>query len=158
MMFPVSELLDYKMSTGEQSPRSSVPRVCQQVSVRAQIFVPELMQNLVRLALVSVTGAVVVAIPSFANLMALIGSTCCMLLAFILPAWFHYRLLGGRQVAMDVLFALVGVFGCACAPHARQSCLRCSAVLGTIDVVARMTTTSEHISVNSTASFSTKVL
>ena len=49
-------------------------------------------QNALRLLLVGTSGLVVVMIPNFANLMAIIGGTCCTLLAFILPGLFHMRL------------------------------------------------------------------
>jgi proton-coupled amino acid transporter len=47
------------------------------------------LQNILRLVIVAVTGVIVMIIPNFANLMALIGASCCTLLAFILPGVFH---------------------------------------------------------------------
>ena len=58
--------------------------------------------------------------------MALIGATCCMLLAFILPAYFHYRLhpkATNNERLLDLLLFVIGVAGF---------------VLGTVDVIRRM--------------------
>ena len=38
------------------------------------------------------TAVIVIRIPNFSNMMALIGSTCCTLLGFILPGIFHLKL------------------------------------------------------------------
>ena len=40
--------------------------------------------------LVLVSGLIVVCIPDFSTLMALVGSSCCIMLGFILPAVFHW--------------------------------------------------------------------
>ena len=40
---------------------------------------------MLRFCLVGITALVTVAIPDFSNVMAFIGSTCCNLLALILP-------------------------------------------------------------------------
>nr|KAG5706240.1 hypothetical protein BaRGS_019567 [Batillaria attramentaria] len=53
--------------------------------------------NLVRFVLVLTTGVVVQAIPNFANLMALVGASCCTLLAFILPGLFHMNIFKDQQ-------------------------------------------------------------
>jgi proton-coupled amino acid transporter len=45
--------------------------------------------------MVILTGFVVLAIPNFANLMALVGASCCTLLVFILPGLFHYNIFKG---------------------------------------------------------------
>ena len=49
-------------------------------------------QCVLRVILVLLTGVIVALIPNFSILMALVGSSCCTLLAFILPALFHIRL------------------------------------------------------------------
>ena len=51
-----------------------------------------LFQNMLRFLMVGITGLIVLAIPNFANLMALVGATCCTLLAFILPGLFHIQI------------------------------------------------------------------
>ena len=47
-------------------------------------------QTILRTGLVILSGLIVICIPNFSTLMALIGSSCCTLLAFILPGIFHY--------------------------------------------------------------------
>ena len=49
-------------------------------------------QNMLRSAMVLITGMVVILIPNIATLMALVGATCCTLLAFILPGLFHMEI------------------------------------------------------------------
>ena len=45
--------------------------------------------------MVMMTGFVVLIIPSFSNIMALVGATCCTLLAFTLPGLFHMSIMKG---------------------------------------------------------------
>ena len=45
--------------------------------------------------MVLMTGFVVLIIPSFSNIMALVGATCCTLLAFTLPGLFHMAIFKG---------------------------------------------------------------
>ena len=45
-----------------------------------------------RTCLVFMTAVIVIHIPDFSNMMALVGSTCCTLLGFILPGIFHWKL------------------------------------------------------------------
>ncbi len=52
-------------------------------------------QNALRLFMVILTGVVVLAVPNFANLMALVGATCCTMIAFVLPGIFHLKLFRG---------------------------------------------------------------
>jgi proton-coupled amino acid transporter len=79
---------------------------------------------LIRLSLVTLTGIIVLIVPRFADLMALIGATCCTLLAFILPALCHLALfrrdLNMSQYIMDIFLVFLGILG---------------AILGTIDAV-----------------------
>ncbi|PIK49721.1 putative proton-coupled amino acid transporter 3 isoform X2 [Apostichopus japonicus] len=51
--------------------------------------------NFIRLVMVLTTAMVVIVIPSFTTLMALVGATCCTLLAFILPGIFHLKIFEG---------------------------------------------------------------
>lgn len=80
-----------------------------------------------RCGVVSLTGFVVLAIPNFAHLMALIGATCCTLLAFILPAAFHLKIFGSslrrNQRLFNYWLLVLGVTG---------------AILGTTDTLSRM--------------------
>lgn len=57
-----------------------------------------------RAGLVGVSGIVVTLIPDFAAIMGLIGSTCCMLLALILPAYFHLCIFGSRLTKAEKCF------------------------------------------------------
>lgn len=88
--------------------------------------------NVLRLLLVALSGMVVVMIPNFANLMAVIGGTCCTLLAFILPGLFHLRLKGRsiqrREKYFDIFLICIGVVG---------------AVIATKDAISRMTEEAE---------------
>lgn len=80
-----------------------------------------------RFALVATTGLVVVLVSSFADLMALVGATCCMLLAFILPGYFHLRLHRSQvtrsEMMLDCFIIFLGVMGAA---------------VGTLDTLSRM--------------------
>ena len=64
---------------------SSLPHV-------AHIDKSPTIQTVLRIGLVILSGLIVVVIPNFSTLMALIGSSCCTLLAFIMPGIFHYVL------------------------------------------------------------------
>ncbi|XP_060064830.1 uncharacterized protein LOC132545171 [Ylistrum balloti] len=95
MMFPVMKILEgYLFVDGE-----------------SQIW----KGNALRLFMVLVTGLTVLLIPNFANLMALVGATCCTLLAFILPGLFHMSIHKGslsiKQVVIDWTLIFIGVVG-----------------------------------------------
>eukprot|EP00051_Salpingoeca_urceolata_P002178 m.47883 g.47883 ORF g.47883 m.47883 type:complete len:413 (+) comp11953_c0_seq1:316-1554(+) len=96
MMFPVSTLLDKQLSKGGEglSPINGV---------------------FLRASLVAVTALVVVVIPDFATIMGLIGSTCGMLLAFIMPGLLHLRYFGKSLSVMtrtrDWVIVGLGVIG-----------------------------------------------
>ncbi|CEG48099.1 amino acid auxin permease family [Plasmopara halstedii] len=47
---------------------------------------------ILRAGIVLITAVIAAAIPDFGRFISFIGSTCCSLLAFILPAFFHLRL------------------------------------------------------------------
>lgn len=53
-------------------------------------------QNILRVFTVFMTGCIVLIIPNFANLMALVGATCCTMLAFTLPGLFHMCIFKGQ--------------------------------------------------------------
>lgn len=93
MLFPVTHLLDKTLGLANAPHKG----------------------NLMRLALVALTGVVVSAVPNFAVLMSLIGATCCTLLAFILPASFHLSIfkqrLPRRQRYFDIMLIVLGVVG-----------------------------------------------
>ncbi|XP_062577527.1 uncharacterized protein LOC134239364 [Saccostrea cucullata] len=83
--------------------------------------------NLLRVFTVFMTGCIVLIIPNFANLMALVGATCCTMLAFTLPGLFHMCIFKGNlsiyQVIVDWTLVFLGVVG---------------AVIGTIDALQRL--------------------
>ncbi|XP_037082211.1 amino acid transporter AVT3B-like [Pollicipes pollicipes] len=88
--------------------------------------------NALRLLLVLTSGLVVVLIPNFANLMAIIGGTCCTLLAFILPGLFHLKLrrrsISPREKYFDIFLICIGMLG---------------AVIATSDAIFRMSQEAE---------------
>lgn len=106
MMFPVTQMLESRL-LGETRNRSY--------------------EITLRVILVGMTGVIVLMIPNFANLMALVGATCCTMLAFILPGLFHFQIfkrsLSTRQKFFDVLLILLGII---------------ATVIGTIDTLKRM--------------------
>ncbi|XP_048775829.1 uncharacterized protein LOC125680372 [Ostrea edulis] len=83
--------------------------------------------NILRVFTVFMTGCIVLVIPNFANLMALVGATCCTMLAFTLPGLFHMCIFKGNltiyQVIIDWTLIFLGVVG---------------AVIGTIDALQRL--------------------
>ncbi len=83
---------------------------------------------MLRLTLVATTGLIVTAVPRFADLMALVGATCCTMLAFIMPGLSHFVL--SRRVTknppdptMNYVLVVVGILG---------------AVLGTLDALKKI--------------------
>jgi len=105
MMFPVTSLLEKKLHMSS-APSSS------------------LMWGILRLVLVTITGLIVVKVPNFGQLMALVGASCCTLLAFIMPALCHLvlfrrdndrwgRILDYTLVVLGVSGALVGTWDAA---------------------------------------------
>lgn len=83
--------------------------------------------NILRFIVVLCTGAIVIAIPNFTNLMALIGASCCTMLAFILPGLFHMIIFKGSSTlslqAFDIFLILLGIIG---------------AVIGNLDAFSRL--------------------
>lgn len=107
MLFPVTALIQQRLShsVGIDKDGKFVP-LC------------------IRFILVTLTGVVVLLVPRFADLMALIGATCCTLLAFIMPALCHLALfrkeVNVSQHSVDIALVCVGILG---------------AILGTLDAV-----------------------
>ena len=72
---------------------------------------------LLRLFTVLLTGLIVVRVPNFGQLMALVGASCCTLLAFIMPALMHLVLFrhddkdGGNSKTLDYVLVVIGVIG-----------------------------------------------
>lgn len=89
--------------------------------------------NLLRVFTVFMTGCIVLVIPNFANLMALVGATCCTMLAFTLPGLFHMCIFKGNltiyQVIVDWTLIFLGIVG---------------AVIGTIDALQRLHSSAEE--------------
>ncbi|XP_030836595.1 amino acid transporter AVT3B isoform X3 [Strongylocentrotus purpuratus] len=107
MMFPVIRILEKRLLT---DPNNEVIKA-----------------NLLRLGMVLLTAVVVVLIPNFTTLMALVGATCCTLLAFILPGLIHWRIFQeSRSCLAKVLDVLLIFMGCI------------ATVLGTIDALKRL--------------------
>ncbi|XP_040571495.1 uncharacterized protein [Lepeophtheirus salmonis] len=107
MIFPVSELLEKKfLVSSSSSPVSGL---------------------LIRGGIVTMTGVVVKVVPRFADLMALIGASCCTLLAFIIPASCHLKLFSKeitkKQIMIDYLIFGIGIIG---------------AILGTTDALKKV--------------------
>jgi len=107
MMFPVVQLMESKAckSAGENMWRG----------------------NALRTVMVIVTGVTVLAIPNFADLIGLVGATCCTMLAFIMPGLFHMKIFKGSltkgEFCLDVLLIVIGLIG---------------AFIGTSDALARL--------------------
>lgn len=86
----------------------------------AQCMPPLIAKFVLRLLLVSTTGLVIVLLPNFADLLEILGSICCTILAFIIPALAHLKLFRGemskKEVVCDLILVLVGgltvVAGC----------------------------------------------
>ncbi|CAG2229789.1 PAT [Mytilus edulis] len=107
MMFPVMKILEgYLMS----NPEKHIWR-----------------GNALRVIMVLITGMVVMVIPNFATLMALVGATCCTMLAFVLPGLFHMTIFKGSltiyEVIIDWTLMFIGIVG---------------AIIGTIDAFKRL--------------------
>lgn len=104
MLFPVTSILEKKLGTSPtQSP---------------------LLTKLLRLIIVTLTGLIVVKVPNFGQLMALVGASCCTLLAFIMPALCHLvlfrkendragKLLDYTLVVLGVSGAVIGTWDAA---------------------------------------------
>merc|ERR1712142_22600 len=71
--------------------------------------------KMLRLFIVLLTGLIVVRVPNFGQLMALVGASCCTLLAFIMPALMHlvlFRRESDKSSKMlDYTLVVLGVTG-----------------------------------------------
>ena len=103
MLFPLTSLLEERYSPGKGKAA------------------------LLRLGLVLLTAVIIVALPSFADLLEVIGAVCCSLVAFVMPALCFWKLFGHecgvRRKFLAALMTAVG--GTAMA-------------LGVADVIAKM--------------------
>jgi len=102
MLFPVFSILEKKFSISSST----------------------LLAKGVRLGVVLLTGLIVTKVPNFGQLMALVGASCCTLLAFIMPALCHLvlfrkeedkaaKMLDYTLVALGVSGAIVGTWDAA---------------------------------------------
>ncbi|CAH1776436.1 unnamed protein product [Owenia fusiformis] len=95
MMFPVINILESKIIS---NPKENLWK-----------------GNILRFSIVSLTGIIVLLVPNFANLMALVGAGCCTLLAFILPGIFHLKIFQGALTkwswTLDVCIIVIGIVG-----------------------------------------------
>ena len=96
MLFPVFSILEKKMTIATSGVKSKV----------------------LRLFVVLLTGIIVVRVPNFGQLMALVGASCCTLLAFIMPALMHLVLFrhdtdqdGSNSRVLDYVLVCIGVTG-----------------------------------------------
>ena len=71
--------------------------------------------KMLRLFVVLLTGLIVVRVPNFGQLMALVGASCCTLLAFIMPALMHLVLFRREEdnsaKMLDYTLLLLGISG-----------------------------------------------
>jgi len=71
-------------------------------------------QNIIRVGLVMFAGLVAVAVPDFGLFISLVGSSCCSILAFIMPAFIHFKVckddLSFAAIAADWFIVAFGIF------------------------------------------------
>jgi len=93
MLFPVFSILEKKLSISSNAA----------------------LAKFVRLAVVLSTGLIVLKVPNFGQLMALVGASCCTLLAFIMPALCHLVLFRKEEdkasKVLDYTLIVLGVSG-----------------------------------------------
>jgi len=93
MLFPVFSILEKKMSISSSA----------------------VLAKFVRLSVVLLTGLIVLKVPNFGQLMALVGASCCTLLAFIMPALCHLVLFRKEEdrssKMLDYTLIVLGVSG-----------------------------------------------
>jgi len=69
----------------------------------------------IRLFIVILTGIIVMEVPNFGDLMALVGASCCTLLAYIMPALCHLSLfkdeLSSNSKTLDFVLLFLGITG-----------------------------------------------
>ncbi|GFO11588.1 proton-coupled amino acid transporter 1 [Plakobranchus ocellatus] len=102
--------------------------------------------NVLRGLVVLLTGMVVIVIPNFADLMALVGATCCTFLAFVMPGLFHMKLFQGdlsqRQKLFDWTLICLGILG---------------TILGLWDALGRISTPTETLVIVNTSAGSQSI-
>ena len=95
MLIPVSTLVEQRLDDAATAPNH-----------------PRARGVVVRLALVLFTAVVIFTLPQFADLLEVVGATCCSMVAFVLPALIHLRVfrteLGLGARALDVAVMVVG--------------------------------------------------
>lgn len=95
MIFPVSQLLDDLLLD----------------PMHARF---ETAQNLIRVGLVMFAGVVALSVPDFGLFISLVGSSCCSILAFIMPAFIHYKVcrddISSCSIAIDWFIVAFGIF------------------------------------------------
>lgn len=110
MMFPVSKIMERMMCFSSDESYTTFLLGC-----------------FLRSCLVLLTGVIVLLVPNFSTMMALVGSSCCPLLAFILPSIFHWKLFksenGYWSLVLDIVLILLGIAG---------------SLIGTRDAVSRL--------------------
>eukprot|EP00092_Neocalanus_flemingeri_P026970 GFUD01029244.1.p1 GENE.GFUD01029244.1~~GFUD01029244.1.p1 ORF type:complete len:455 (+),score=65.55 GFUD01029244.1:150-1514(+) len=93
MLFPVFSILEKKLSISSSA----------------------VLAKFVRLSVVLLTGLIVLKVPNFGQLMALVGASCCTLLAFIMPALCHLVLFRKEEdknaKMLDYTLIVLGVSG-----------------------------------------------
>ena len=93
MLFPVFSILEKKLAISPGGLKAKV----------------------LRLFVVMLTGVIVVRVPNFGQLMALVGASCCTLLAFIMPALMHLVLFrreaDNTSKMLDYSLLVLGVSG-----------------------------------------------
>merc|ERR1719402_2168741 len=93
MLFPVTSILEKKLEVVQGSKAA----------------------KLMRLVIVLLTGLIVLKVPNFGQLMALVGASCCTLLAFIMPALCHLVLFRKEadksSKTLDYTLVVLGVTG-----------------------------------------------
>jgi len=93
MLFPVFSILEKKMSISSTT----------------------VISKFMRLSVVLLTGLIVLKVPNFGQLMALVGASCCTLLAFIMPALCHLVLFRREEdnssKILDYILVVLGVLG-----------------------------------------------
>lgn len=109
MMFPVASILERMFFTSTNADTNY------------------LLGCLLRTLLVFISALIVLAIPNFSTLMALVGSSCCTTLGFILPAVFHWLIFRDDLTLCSKVFnaflIVLGVTG---------------ALIGTLDAMSRL--------------------
>ncbi len=126
MLFPVTALLEERCCAPSPAAAAVEGEGSEAKKVSSALY-----PNSLRLFLVTLTGLIVLLVPRFADLMALVGATCCTFLGFIMPGLCHL-VIGNRtrkqgtekaDPTLNYVLVITGVIG---------------AVLGTADALAKI--------------------